>query len=72
MHDTGEYSIGDLAELFSVSPDGVPGPRPAGARHIAPKKPRHLSLKVNQDHRFCCKVRFLRVEFKNGYKNSKG
>ena len=47
MHDTGDYSISDLAELFSVS-------RPTvyrtlvrrAARHLAPKKARHLSLKV--------------------------
>jgi DNA invertase Pin-like site-specific DNA recombinase len=53
MHDTGEYSISDLAELFSVSRPTVYrtlAREPHHQRHIALEKDRHLSPKVTHEH----------------------
>ena len=52
MHDTGDYSISDLAELFSVSrPTVYRTLARQKTRHIALEKPRHLSLKVTHKGR---------------------
>ena len=45
MYDTGEYSVSDLAEVFSVS-HCLPHPSAATHRHIAIKKPRQTPIKL--------------------------
>jgi hypothetical protein len=47
MHDTGDYSINDLAEVFFGLPTyRLPNPEPC---QIAIKKPCHLSTKVTKN-----------------------